>query len=74
LQVIRQGERPPLPLDCLTLLAKLITRCCDTDPCNRPGFLQMCNELLDFKRLNMMIWVLTTDRAPFQSWNKTNHN
>ncbi|CAK9197198.1 unnamed protein product [Sphagnum jensenii] len=32
LQVIRQGERPPLPLNCPTLLANLITRCWDTDP------------------------------------------
>jgi len=55
LQVIRQGERPPLPLDCPTPLANLITRCWDTDPCNRPGFLQVCNELLDFKRSNLMI-------------------
>ncbi|KAH9548265.1 hypothetical protein CY35_11G079000 [Sphagnum magellanicum] len=55
LQVIRQGERPPLPLDCPTPLANLITRCWDTDPCNRPGFLQVCNELLDFKRSNMML-------------------
>jgi hypothetical protein len=34
----------------------------------------VCNELLDCKRSNMKIWVLTTDRAPFQPWNKTNHN
>ncbi|KAH9548261.1 hypothetical protein CY35_11G078900 [Sphagnum magellanicum] len=33
LQVIRQGERPPLPLNCPTLLANLIKRCWDTDPC-----------------------------------------
>jgi serine/threonine protein kinase len=71
LQVIRQGERPPLPLDCPTPLANLITRCWDTDPCNRPGFLQVCNELLDFKRANMMIWVLTTNRAVFQPQNQT---
>ncbi len=50
LQAIRQGERPPLPHDCPTPLANLIKRCWDTDPCNRPGFLQVCNELLDFKR------------------------
>ncbi len=55
LQVIRQGERPPLPLNCPTLLENLIKRCWDTDPCNRPSFLQVCNELLNFKRLNMMI-------------------
>ncbi|KAH8948063.1 hypothetical protein BDL97_11G076400 [Sphagnum fallax] len=55
LDVIKRGERPPLPDDCPTLLANLITRCWDTDPCNRPGFLQVCNELLDFKRSNMMI-------------------
>jgi serine/threonine protein kinase len=55
LQKILKGERPPLPDDCPTLLANLITRCWDTDPCNRPGFLQVCNELLDFKRSNMMI-------------------
>ncbi|KAH8948065.1 hypothetical protein BDL97_11G076600 [Sphagnum fallax] len=55
LQVIRQGERPPLPLYCPTPLANLITRCSDTNPCNRPGFLQVCNELLDFKRSNLMI-------------------
>jgi serine/threonine protein kinase len=55
LQVIKQGERPPLPLDCPTLLENLITRCWDTDPCNRPGFLQVCNELLDVKRSNIMI-------------------
>ncbi|CAM6035719.1 unnamed protein product [Sphagnum compactum] len=41
LQVIRQGERPPLPFDCPTPLANLITRCWDTDPCNRPSFLQV---------------------------------
>ncbi len=55
LQVIRRGERPPLPLDCPTLLANLIKKCWDTDPCKRPDFLQVCNELLDFKRSNMMI-------------------
>ncbi|CAK9860837.1 unnamed protein product [Sphagnum jensenii] len=55
LQIILKGDRPPLPDDCPTLLANLITRCWDTDPCNRPGFLQVCNELLDFKRSNMMI-------------------
>jgi serine/threonine protein kinase len=55
LQKILKGERPPLPDDCPTLLANLITRCWDTDPCNRPGFLQVCNELLDFQRSNMMI-------------------
>ncbi|CAK9860842.1 unnamed protein product [Sphagnum jensenii] len=49
LQVILRGERPPLPDDCPTLLANLITRCWDTHPCNRPGFLQVCNELLDFR-------------------------
>ncbi|KAH9548258.1 hypothetical protein CY35_11G078600 [Sphagnum magellanicum] len=55
LQVILKGERPPLPDDCPTLLANLITRCWDTDPSNRPGFLQVCNKLLDFQRSNMMI-------------------
>jgi len=55
LQVIRRGERPPVPHNCPTLLANLITRCWDTDPCKRPNFLQVCNELLNFKRLNMMI-------------------
>jgi len=55
LQVVRQGERPPLPLNCPTLLANLIKRCWDTDPCHRPGFLQVCNELLDFKTSNIMI-------------------
>jgi len=50
LQVIRQGKRPPLPLNCPTLLANLIRKCWDTDPCKRPDFLQVCNELLDFKR------------------------
>jgi serine/threonine protein kinase len=55
LQVIRQGERPPLPLDCPTLLANLITRCWDTDSCNRPDFVQVCNKLLDCKRSNMKI-------------------
>jgi serine/threonine protein kinase len=49
LQVILKGERPPLPDECLTLLANLITRCWDRDPCKRPDFLQVCNELLDFK-------------------------
>ncbi|CAK9860836.1 unnamed protein product [Sphagnum jensenii] len=55
LQVIMKGERPPLPDDCPTLLGNLITRCWDGDPSKRPGFLQVCNELLDFKRSNMMI-------------------
>ncbi len=55
LEVIRQGELPPLPPDGPPLLENLITRCWDTDPCNQPGFLQVCNELLDFKRSNMMI-------------------
>jgi len=55
LQVILKGERPPLPDECPTLLANLITGCWDTNPCKRPGFLQVCNELLDFKRSNMMI-------------------
>jgi serine/threonine protein kinase len=55
LQVILKGQRPPLRDDCPTLLANLITRCWHTDPCMRPGFLQVCNELLDFKRSNMMI-------------------
>ncbi len=55
LDVIKREERPPLPDDCPTLLANLITRCWNTDPCYRPGFLQVCNELLDFKRSNMMI-------------------
>ncbi|CAM6014030.1 unnamed protein product [Sphagnum balticum] len=50
LQVIRQGERPPLPLNCPTLLANLIKRCWHTDPYIRPTFLQVCNELLKFKR------------------------
>jgi serine/threonine protein kinase len=55
LQIIRRGERPPVPLNCPTLLANLIKKCWDTDPCKRPNFLQVCNELLNFKRLNMMI-------------------
>jgi serine/threonine protein kinase len=53
LHVILKGGRPPLPDDCPTLLANLITRCWDTDPCNRPGFLQVCNELSDFKTSNI---------------------
>ncbi|KAH8948049.1 hypothetical protein BDL97_11G076000 [Sphagnum fallax] len=32
LQVIRRGERPPVPLNCPTLLANLIKKCWDTDP------------------------------------------
>ncbi len=71
LQLIRQGERPPLPHDCPTHLAHLIKRCWDTDSCNQPSFLQVCNELLDFKRSNMMSWVLTTNRAVFQPRNQT---
>jgi len=55
LQVILKGGRPPLPNECPTLLANLITRCWDTNPRKRPGFLQVCNELLNFKRSNMMI-------------------
>ncbi|CAK9197202.1 unnamed protein product [Sphagnum jensenii] len=55
LDVIRRGERPPLPHDCPMHLVHLIKRCWDTDPCNRPSFLQVCNELLDFQRSNMMI-------------------
>jgi serine/threonine protein kinase len=55
LQATRQGERPPLPRDCPTHLVHLIKRCWDTDPCKRPSFLQVCNELLNFKRSNMMI-------------------
>ncbi|CAM6014028.1 unnamed protein product [Sphagnum balticum] len=55
LQAIRQGERPPLPRDCPMHLVHLIKTCWDTDPCKRPSFLQVCNELLNFKRSNMMI-------------------
>jgi hypothetical protein len=34
LDVIRRGERPPLPHDCPMHLVHLIKRCWDTDPCN----------------------------------------
>ncbi|CAM6034586.1 unnamed protein product [Sphagnum compactum] len=49
LSTILQGVRPPLPEYCPVDLQALIVRCWDTEPCNRPSFLQICEKLMNFK-------------------------
>jgi len=50
LSTILQGVRPHLPHEyCPVPLQDLIVRCWDTQPCNRPTFLQVCEELMNFK-------------------------
>jgi serine/threonine protein kinase len=52
LSAILQGVRPHLPHEHYPVpLKDLIIRCWDTHPCNRPTFLQVCEELVDFKTL-----------------------
>ncbi|CAK9864804.1 unnamed protein product [Sphagnum jensenii] len=50
LSTILRGVRPHLPHEhCPVPLQDLIVRCWDTQPCNRPTFLQVCEELTDLK-------------------------
>jgi len=45
LSTILQGVRPQLPDDCPVRLKKLIVRCWETRPCNRPTFFQVCEKI-----------------------------
>jgi serine/threonine protein kinase len=52
LSTILQGGRPHLPHEyCPIPVKDLIIRCWDTHACNRPTFLQVCEELMNFKTL-----------------------
>jgi serine/threonine protein kinase len=52
LSTILQGVRPHLPHEYYPVpLEDLIVRCWDTHPCNRPTFLQVYEELMNYKTL-----------------------
>jgi serine/threonine protein kinase len=45
------GLRPVLPEECPRRLVSLIQKCWEYDPCERPDFLEICNELQHIKGL-----------------------
>jgi hypothetical protein len=43
--ITQDGERPPIPADCISSLRELMTRCWDKDPNLRPYFPEICDKL-----------------------------
>ena len=65
LDKVKEFERPQLPVNCEEL-TRLIEECWVEDPLQRPTFLEICNKLIDLKKMFLRGTYLASLRPKFE--------